>query len=302
MGETALYTIYGLTLESEVEIPEALPARKAAAPHARVAVGSVSPYGLDGDWGHPLGPFAQASCAAVWFHVPGVARFLVTGGEQVLIDPHPGIDQGSIRLFLLGSALGALCFQRGLTVLHGSAVVIGDGCLVCAGPPGSGKSTLAAEFMRRGYPVLADDMVPFNGECNALPGVPQLRLLPDAAQRLAVQTGELRPIRPHDQKLQYPLGMAFKREPVPIRWIYVLSREPGSFRIEPISGMDRLGPLRCHTYRFGFLAGMGLQAKHLRACGRLASSSRLSVVHLPADRIGPAEVTDRLLADVGMFR
>src|SRR5204863_5490344 len=143
--------------------------------------------------------------------------------------------------FLPGSALGALLYRRGMMVLPGNAIRTSEGCLVCVGPSGSGKSTLAAEFMRRGYPILADDVVPVDDKCRALPGMPRLKLWQDAAARLNVSTEELRPIRPDVPKFNYPLGEAdFSTDPVPVRWIYILAtRRDGELGIEPLRGMDR---------------------------------------------------------------
>ena len=46
-----------------------------------------------------------------------IARFLVQHGEEILIQPAAESDEDGIRLFLLGSALGALLHQRGRLIL-----------------------------------------------------------------------------------------------------------------------------------------------------------------------------------------
>ena len=50
--------------------------------------------------------------------VPGVALYRVEDGRRIFITPLPDVPIEKIRLFLLGSALGALLYQRGLFPLH----------------------------------------------------------------------------------------------------------------------------------------------------------------------------------------
>ncbi len=296
---TALFHLYGLFLESEIDLPEARRAPEGAAPGASVRFGAVDPDGLPD--GRQVGPFLWAAPGALWLRVPEVARFLVTDGNQIVVDPHPGVDEDTVRLFLLGSGIGALLHQRGLLVLHGNAIRIGDGCLVCVGPSGSGKSTMAAELMLRGYPVLADDVVPVDDQGRAVPGLPRIKLWQDAVERLGGHNGDLRPIRPDIPKFDLPLDAAqFGAEPVPVRWIYVLRpRGQREVRFEPLRGMDRLLPLRANTYRFRFLDGMDLRPGHLASCGLLAGRAHVSVLSRPDAGVGPEEIADRLLADLG---
>ena len=163
-------------IESDLALPELLPAsadQLAEPAHIQIRRADVATHGLPG--GQQLGPFLWATPDSLWLEVPNVARFHVQCGNSILVDQAPGTDEDSIRVFLLGSALGAVLLQRGQLVLHGNAIRIGDQCMICAGSSGAGKSTLAAGFMQRGYQVLADDVVPMDRQCRALPGFPHIK-------------------------------------------------------------------------------------------------------------------------------
>jgi hypothetical protein len=98
--------------------------------------------------------------------------------------------------------------------------------MVYVGYSGAGKSTLAAGFMQRGYAVLADDVVPVDSLCRALPGFPRIKIWQDVADKLAINTADLRRIRPNTEKFNYPLGQLFTDQPLPIRWVYLLGNDP----------------------------------------------------------------------------
>lgn len=295
------YDCYGMRLRSEMALPELQAASErgaASGPNVEVSIGPVAANGLGG--GKPLGPFLWATARELWLQVPNVARFLVRDGREIVIDPHPGIDEDSVRVFLLGSALGALLLQRGRLVLHGNAVRIGGRCLICVGRSGVGKSTLAAGFLRRGYDVLADDVVAVDGECRVLPGFPRIKLWQDAADRFGIDTRELPRIRPQLAKYNYPLAPSIQGHALDIAWVYVLdTHHQSQILFEPILGMARFRFLRVNTYRVRFLEGMALKAEHLKLCGKLAGKIRLARITRPEQGCEPDVLIDRILADVG---
>ncbi len=292
-----VYTAYTLTIASELHLPELTPLVPDAGHETDVTitVGKVAADGLeDGD---QRGPFLWVSPTSLWLQVPHVARFLVEHGRKITIDPEPGIDEDSIRVFLLGSAFGALLFQRGYLVLHGNAIRIGDQCLVCVGDSGAGKSTLAAGFMQRGYQVLADDVIPVNDQCCALPGFPRIKLWQDVADQLAIETAGLRRIRPNLEKFNYPVSGV--TEALPIRWVYILGSDHiEKIKIEPIKGLERFLPLRNNTYRMRFLDGMALKTAHMKLCGQLAGRIRLAHVTRPKHGFTLDAMIDGILADI----
>ena len=293
------YHMYGLVVASEMVFPELTHANPDAIPDIFIRRGKVAVEGLPG--GTRQGPFSYTATDPMqfWLTVPDIARYQVSEGREILVDPWPEVDEDSVRVFLLGSCMGALLMQRGLLVLHGNAIRIGDSCFVCVGPSGSGKSTLAAAFLKRGHDVLADDVVAVNDNCEAIPGFGRLKIWQDAADRLDISTGGLRPIRPGVEKFDLPLRERFNSSPLPIKWIYILqSHKEQEFSLQKISGMDRFLPLRDNTYRFRYLIGMDLKPSHLKLCGRLAGKIHLARLRRPEALLKLDELVDVILADV----
>jgi len=299
------YTVFGLTLQSDIVLPELFSAGPGAMPDVTVRYDAVDPDTL-GEAAR-VGPQLWVSPERFILEIPRVARFEVAQGTEIRVDPAPGVDAESVRLFLLGSAFGALLFQRGHLVLHGNAIKIDGRCMICVGASGAGKSTLAAAFARRGYPVLADDVVPVDANAAALPGLPRIKLWQDAAEWLGIETAGLRRIRPDMAKFNMPLAEDDRAvsAPAPIRWIYILGQDVTleDVRIVPIHGMARFGPLRNNTYRVRYLQGMKLGPVHLERCGALAGQVHLARVTRP-DVAEPEQaarvdaLVDRLLADM----
>ncbi len=293
------YTAYNLTIHSEILLPELISqeSNSAAASDITIRLGDVPPDGLPE--GLQLDPSLWVTPTSLWLQVPRVARFLVQNGNEILIDPEPGIDEDSLRVFLLGSAFGALLFQRGHLVLHGNAIRIGDQCMICVGHSGAGKSTLAAGFMRRGYSVLADDVVPVDAECRALPGFPRIKLWQDVADQLEISTNELRRIRPDIEKYNLPVASQAANEALPIRWIYILDNDHiDTVKVDPIQGMQRFLHLHANTYRVLFLNGMALKSEHLKLCGKLAGKTRLARITRPRTGFQLDAMIDTILADI----
>ena len=296
---TMIYSAYGLNIRSQIQLPELLTNDQADVSeiNVHIRIGRVSQDGLED--GTQVAPGLWVSQSKLWFQVPDVARFQVRDGQEITIDPAPGIDEESLRLFLLGSAFGALLIQRGHLVLHGNAIRIGDQCMVCVGDSGAGKSTLAAGFMQRGFDILADDVVPVDRDCSALPGFPRIKLWQDAADRLKIDTKSLRRIRPKLEKFSYPLFNQFAQQPLPIRWVCILqSHSETQTLLEPIVGLQKFPPLLENTYRMVFSQGMDLNANHLQLCGKLAGRIRLIRITRPEQGFELDTLIDCILSDI----
>ncbi len=273
MTAATLYSCFDFCLRSEIALGELVPAGEAAArPVVDVRFGRL-PEELAG--GQAANGGLQVSGDAVLLTVNGIARYLVRGGREIVVDPAPAGSERNLRLFLLGSALGILCHQRGLLPLHANAIVAGGGAYAFAGPSGAGKSTLAAHFSRAGYEILCDDVcvISFDeaGLPCAWPGLPRLKLWGDAAAAFGHDRASLdRAIEGLD-KYHVPLAPGGAPRPVPFRRLYVLGRSEGEAggEIVRLRGQRAMEAAMAQTYRGFYLGPMGRRARHFQQCAAL---------------------------------
>lgn len=265
------YHAYGLRIASELALPELLPDpnQEPADVQIRLAGREVLPPAADDGW-----TYRSASDALL--SVAEVGRFQVRDGREMLVAADAQTPAEVVRLFLLGAVLGVLLHQRGLLVLHASAVAVAGRALVFVGDSGAGKSTLAAALQRRGHPVVADDVVALRtdqpGPPLVPPAFPQLKLWPDAVVALGHTTERLPLIHPELTKRAYRSRGAPSLEPLPLGAIYALAHaeQPRLDMLSPQAGFAAL--LRC-SYAVGMLGPAASSPAHFQQCVQLAATA-----------------------------
>jgi hypothetical protein len=256
------YTLAGLGLASELELPELAPLAAPPAVDVTLAYGAVPMHLEQARYAAGGIEVAGDDCLLT---VPGVARYLARGGCEIEVEPLAGAAARDVRLFLLGSVLGAVCCQRRLLPLHASAVRVGDGCAAFVGGSGAGKSTLAAYLQRRGYTLLCDDVLVLERGGNGLTaraGIPRLKLWEDGLMALAREIRGLARVRAGVSKYEVPVvESVFQRQPLRLDWVYSLQFGDGESPITaPLMGLEALASLMSNTYRPALVRAMGLQA------------------------------------------
>jgi hypothetical protein len=295
---STLHRCYGLVVDSEIGLPDLGPQLPpGTTPDVTVRLGEVGPRPA-GAADLPLGLWRSPD--AIGLVVPDTASYVVRGGHEIVVEPAPDADPLQVRLFLLGTVMGAMMMQRGHLVLHGNAFRVGDACAVVVGHSGAGKSTLAAELQRRGHDVLSDDVVPVDRDGTALPGYPRIKLWADAVARLGVDPAGLDRVVSKLDKFELPLTRA-QAEPLPLRWVYVLERHTGTdLTITPAGGMETFSLLHEHTHRNELVHGADVVRAHLELCARVAAGARVSRVTRPAETMTAAATADAILADIAV--
>jgi len=295
------YTAFGLMIQSELPFRELLstPCADNDEDVITIKLGSVDPHGLNG-LPPPKGVFYQVTSSKLWLHVPDVARFQVTNGHQIIIQPLTETDEDSIRLFVLGSCMGALLMQRNLFLLHGNAISINDGQSVSfVGNSGVGKSTLSGAFFRRGYSILADDICAMNTQGRVMPSFPQIKLCADAAQQLQIDTQSLNRIMPSLNKFAVPLGGQFHPVASKLKVVYVLdTHHQDNITITPLVGMEKLDALQNNLYRKQYLNERESVYACLKQCMQIASQIDIARITRPIKGFKLDELVDVIESDL----
>jgi hypothetical protein len=264
------YRAFGLAVASELPLAELVPEDGAVEPDVHVRFGTVErlPSNID-ERAH------RATPEEVTFHYDSTARIRVRGGEEIVVDPVPGGDESFLRACLVGPVLAALLHQRGLLVLHASAVAIDGTASLFLGEKGWGKSTTAAFLQARGHAFLADDVVAIDtrdaAEPRVVPGFPQLKLWPSSVAHLGVDPESLPRVQADLEKRGLRLGGPFAARAVEVGRIYLLDVGERCV-IEPLAPRDAVLGLVENTYLLRYLDATGTRVRNLTQCARLASA------------------------------
>ena len=212
----------------------------------------------------------------VFLDFPRVGRFLVRAGKEILIDPAPTSDAGEVRAYLLGTAFGMLCHQRGITPLHASAINLDDGCVAFVGASGAGKSTLVAALARRGHEIISDDVcflqLDGKGSVQLGPGIERIRLWADAMYALGYDGPEVEqemhgynkyfvPVRsPRSQLDRRRLCRVYELQPSP----------DGAIEVSSLQGGTAVEVLMQNVYRLSLAERLGYKPHAFVACAAAA--------------------------------
>lgn len=278
-----VYSAYGLVFHSEWEIPELLAGF--GDPDVVIRIGEV-PSRLESFVGLP--DLYQVNESEFLLKLKDIASFWVRSGNEIVIEPAPNHMDSVVRLYLLGTCLGVLLHQRGILALHASAIETPEGAVLFSGPSGIGKSTLLAAFLKKGYSMLADDVVGIvldrAGLPIVLPAIPRTKLWSDAANHLGHDLNTLPRLRPNEDKFELGVKELFAPQPVPLRRMYILTTcECEQIEINPLDNFASFQAILNNTYREFFLDGLDRRKSHFYMATAAARHATVSQVIRPVN-------------------
>lgn len=313
------YSIFGLRIQSDLEIPGLVPFPAAHKADVQVWLGWQSfPVTLISDWKNFYSsPHIDRNGHATLTVCKGgndeFYRFSYGDGTQFAVDAAgtaiwaewpASSSLEDTATYLLGPILGFVLRLRGVICLHASALIVNHEVIALLGPAGAGKSTAAAEFARLGYPVMSDDVVPLHFGSDgviAQPGYPMLRLWPNAVESLYGAPDALPRLTPNWEKCYLDLnrGYRFQDQPQPLGAIYVLKERSTDSKapfLDWVSPREGLIELIKNTYN-NYALEKSMRAREFEVLGSLIRQIEIRRVVPHADPRYLSKMCELILID-----
>ena len=307
--KTGTYSLYGLTLKSEIPLPCPQLESNQIVPDVELcecseqelltACDRVSKaFQDDGFWQCRI--YEDDTAYVYW---KDHFEFVVSSdGRRVLWHKLRDVTDEVFLTYFLGQVLSHCLLMRGIEPLHATAIVVDGGAVAFLGDSGDGKSTLAASFLSRGYSLLTDDVLVLKFQDDRVlthPSLPRIKLTPESAD--AIFNGRRAiPMNSFTSKMIFPLQESqHVRDPVRLRAVYVLpeASSDSPIAIGRLSGRASFLPLIQNTFNNAVLSRDRIQQQFAFAerLVRLVPIKQLSypkgLDHLPS-------VADTILADL----
>ena len=290
------YSAFGLNIDSELELFQLASGTSSDVADIKILSGSVPDNGIDKD--NPQHAHCQVHNGDLWLNIDNIVRFMVSNGNTITVDVQANVDQQTVKLYLLGSAMGAILQQRGNLVLHGNAIRFGNTAVIVLAQSGVGKSTLAAEFLRRGYQLLADDVCAIDQNGYAQSSYPYLKLWQSALDKLKLDQRELIPIREQNEKFYYPLNAAFYGDSLPVSAIYVLNKASvDNLKLIELKGINKLRTFQNNKYRPQYAAKMNIVHKHIIQFSEILIKIKVTRIIRPEKGFRLEELAQHIIDD-----
>lgn len=301
MIETAnkvVYKAFGFSIISDIDLPEV--------PQINEKVDSIDVEISLKDLSVPWRELSDPENAfvikenLVMFEVPNIAIFSIQEGNKIFVSPLKENEEDQIRLYLLGTCMGAILMQRRILPLHGSAVAINGKAYAFMGNSGAGKSTLASALINQGYNLLSDDVISVSFSKNDIPFVtpsyPHQKLWDDSLERLGMEVGGYRPIYGRESKFSVPISSNYHADPIPLGGIFELVKtENRELEIRPIDNLERFYTLYYNTYQNCFLPNLGLMDWHFHSTAKIIKKVGIYQIKRPVSGTSPAHLVSKIL-------
>jgi len=269
------YAAHGLAIKSYLELPGLKVVRNTEDEDAIIECGSVEDPSEKENGRRTVVNKGRE----ILIHWREWATISIRDGKKIVVDPVDGADDRIIELLVAGSGLGVLLHQRKRVTLHASAVALEGGAVAFVGEKGMGKSTTATAFMKKGYPVITDDVLAIKSSTEppqVTLGGRHFKLWPDAAAAtLDSEAKTLSALYPDSPKKGYsapdgPLST------FPLECIYLLGyddkNKEGLPRIDTPSPTDAYMHVTLNSYALRFLKRSGIEKWYFDSVTQIVKS------------------------------
>ena len=309
-----LYKIYGLIVESDIELVEGDVYRGGRGVQVRIRerdMGDVM-RGIEGtireeraEWSREGQEWSVCEIgrgqSILYYHTIGLFR--ISNGELIEYTAVMDVHSPMFRQWILNMALAIIKIQREEIVLHGSALLFpkSERAFMISGDSGSGKSTLADYLLQKECRFLTDDVaaVKFTEKEIYIDGAyPTRRLCHDVVEQQGLDKDKLLYIKDGGRE-KYILDMKdayYGNRSYPLEAIFVLTLNQDKEDIQVIEhkGSEKLDWISSNLYRKRSYKQMGITPKIFAQCLRIAGEIPIYEIRRPVH----AQTVERIAAIV----
>jgi hypothetical protein len=277
------YWGYGLTIASEIEFPELLPFDFETA-DVTIHLGKTPEILTGANVINRVG--VCISPTEYLFKFLNTAKYYTANGNSIIVEPMPGTDYQSVRLFVLSNAMAAILHQRDTICLHASAIEYGEGVVLFCGISGAGKSTTATMLQQKGYKVISDDVCVLKAEgdfVTSVPSYPMMKLWEDSFEKTGVaKVDDTHKIRPQLPKYARFFHQDFDITPHRVKKIFVLDVNTShEVSVSPVSLVNAFKELQKNTYRPVQMNAMQKRSSHFAIVSKLTTAAKIYKITRP---------------------
>lgn len=271
------YKIYGLMVQSEYRIEEALEVDPSGEVDVMICHGCAPKAFTERLEQTSVGPvYMEYTNDALFLYLDRIAAYYVQR-DKILIEEAQEATPEQIKCYLLGTALGFCMTLRGRIAIHGGAVALKGGKgIIITGESGAGKSTVSNALRQKGYSFIADDVCALSlqkEQAHIDLAYPQQKLCRDAVIRMGYDPGKCIPLDEERDKFAIRLIDGYLPEGTPFGYLFELgTTQDGDLKLQEVRGHEKVLTLIRNIYRGEFSLKMwGLMPDIMKTCVRIAS-------------------------------
>ncbi|WP_221388207.1 hypothetical protein [Clostridium perfringens] len=280
------YKVYGLIVESDIEIPELLSIDKNENKVDIKIKKDIIPKDIIEKI--PSYSWFKYDVDSMVFTVKNIGSFYIYDGKNIIVQPSENADNQGIKTFILGTSFGMILLQRNKVAIHGGAILIGENAIILTGQSGAGKSTLTNAFRQYKYPFMADDVsstIELQDVIFIEPAYPQQKICRDAMEKMGYRIDDFKLIDEDREKYVIPTHESFVKEKRKLQAIFEIEPYDGEeVKIEEISGGEKMKTILRNIYRIEIIAPHGIPPAYFKKVINIAKNTLVFRIKRPKNQ------------------
>lgn len=290
------YYNYGLTIESDIDLPVFTPCGKKSV-EVSISANTLPEHLEVADM--RCDNF-ESNADQILIHTPHAGKLLVEKGQSIHYEKSQQ-DLNLIRAHLISSGIAAILSQRSQLIIHGNALVYEDQSFIIMGRSGAGKSTTTAALLQQGARILAEDIALLSfdeaGLAWIIPGQIHHKLTEDTTELLHIDSCSAVFTSPLTQKkFITPSPAQICLEKKLLDHVFFLQHSNTlNVQIQCLPSLQTLMAIRVNSYAYRYIQGIRQLPRYFEQITTLAQQVPCYHLQRPAKTNSLTQVVDTIM-------